>query len=403
MQFISRIFPTFGVSNIKLYYLLSIFLNGWFILPNWVFYFSQHISLAEIGIVEGVAVLIGLLMEVPSGALSDLLGKKRTIIFGSLVIIASCFALLQATEFMHFLIGNVLMFIGFSFHSGATEAFAYDSLVERKKEKSYDIVAARHTSLAIGASIISTFIGGFLYGIDPGFPFIAWIIFLSISVAVLLYAKEPLVDTVTFSTRTYILHLKEGVQTLFSARMHTYIAAIMGLAILVKLNQGMVRQATAGDFGFTGETFGYVLGFITLPAIWLSFSFDTLRRKWGEVGLLKGIMVAFITAFCIPFFYKNLLGGIGLFFLLNTIEKFAQPLTSVIINSRIDSKHRATTLSTLALFSQIPYTVLVIGFAYLTEPRSIHILYGAYFFISVILLYTVIKISTKVQKQEGIL
>ncbi len=90
-------------------------------------------------------------------------------------------------------------------------------------------------------------------------------------------------------------------------------------------------------------------------------------------------------------------------FLLNTIEKFAQPHISVIINSRIDSKHRATTLSTLALFSQIPYTILVLGFAYLTEPRSINILYGVYLFISVILLYAVIKISTKVQKQEGIL
>lgn len=393
MQTLLGLFPTFGVSNIRLYYLLSIFLNGWFILPNWVFYFSQHISLVEIGIVEGVAVLVGLLMEVPSGALSDLLGKKRTILFGSLVIIASCVLLLQATEFMHFLIGNVLMFIGFSFHSGATEAFAYDSLVEQKKAESYDVVAARSTSLAIGASIISTFIGGYLYGLNPGFPFVAWILFLCISVVILLFAKEPLVDTITFSTRSYLLHLKEGVQTLFSVRLQKYIFVIMGLAILVKLNQGMVRQATAGDFGFTGETFGYVLGVITIPAIWLSFSFDTLRNKWGEKGLLKGIIMAFILAFCIPFIFKNPIGGIGLFFLLNTIEKFAQPLTSVIINSRIDSKHRATTLSTLALFSQIPYTVLVLGFAYLTESRSINILYGAYFFISLLLLIAVVKIK----------
>lgn len=394
MQALFRLFPSFGVSNIRLYYLLSIFLNGWFILPNWVFYFSQHISLVEIGIVEGVAVLVGLLMEVPSGALSDLLGKKRTILFGSIVIITSCFLLLQATEFLHFLIGNVLMFIGFSFHSGATEAFAYDSLVEHKKADSYDVVAARSTSLAIGASIISTFIGGYLYGLNPGLPFVSWILFLCISVIVLLFAKEPQVDTITFSTHSYLLHLKEGVHTLFSTRLKKYIVVIMGLAIIVKLNQGMVRQATAADFRFTGETFGYVLGVITIPAIWLSFSFDTLRNKWGEKGLLKGIMVTFILAFCIPFIYKNPIGGVGLFFLLNTIEKFAQPLTSVIINSRIDSKHRATTLSTLALFSQIPYTILVLGFAYLTEPKYIGAIYSGYFILSVLLFIAVLKIKT---------
>lgn len=394
MQYIRRMFPSYGVPNIAIYYFLSIFLNGWFILPNWVFYFAQHISLVEIGIVEGVAVLVGLLMEVPSGALSDLLGKKRTILFGSLVIIVSCILLLQATEFIHFLLGNVLMFIGFSFHSGATEAFAYDSLVEHKKENSYDVVAARSTSLAIGASIVSTFVGGYLYGVNPGFPFVAWILFLSISVIILLFAKEPLVDSITFSTRSYLLHLREGVQTLFSVRLQKYIVVIMGLAILVKLNQGMVRQATAGDFGFTGETFGYVLAIITVPAIWLSFSFDRLRAKWGETGLLRIIMIAFIGAFCIPFIFKNPIGGIGLFFLLNTIEKFAQPLTSVVINSRIDSKHRATTLSTLALFSQIPYTILVLGFAQLTEPKYIGAIYSGYFILSVLLFIAVLKIKT---------
>jgi len=390
---LNRYFPTFNLKNIGIYYLLGIFLHGWFILPNWVFYFSKYITLTQIGIVEGVAILVGVLMEVPSGALSDLFGKKKTIIFGSLVIILSCVVLIYAREFTHFLIGNVLMFIGFAFHSGATEAFAYDSMVEKKLEKNYDVVVSRHTSISIAATVFSTFIGGYLYGLNPIYPFVAWIIFSAVSVVLLIFAIEPGIDIVKLNFRNYIRHLGEGTMILFGEKLKLYLVTILGIAIFIKLYQGIVRQAIAADFTFTGETFGYLLGLIMIPTTLLSFKFDVLRKRFGDYVLLIGITSVMFISFTFALLAKNVIVGASIFFLLMLAEKLSQPLISVIVNQRIDSKHRATTLSALSLFSQIPYILLVFGFAYLTELKNIRILYIIYLVISGAILLSTLRLK----------
>jgi hypothetical protein len=68
--------------------------------------------------------------------------------------------------------------------------------------------------------------------------------------------------------------------------------------------------------------------------------------------------------------------GALVFLLLMTTEKFAQPLISVIINDRVESKHRATTLSTVALLAQIPYILLMLMFAQIVESTTIRYLFA---------------------------
>ncbi|KKU44747.1 MAG: Quinolone resistance protein norA [Microgenomates group bacterium GW2011_GWA2_46_7] len=366
-----KMFPTFSLNNIKTYYWLGIFLNGWFILPNWVFFFRQHITQIQIGWVEGAAVLVGILMEVPSGALADLLGKKKTIIAGSLIIILACLVLINATSFTHFLIGNIMMFIGFSFQSGATEAFAYDSMKEKGTEQHYDVVAAKHTSLSIAATLFSTFVGGFLYSLAPEAPFYAWILFLSISIALLLYTTEPKIDTTRFSAKVYLTHLKEGVKTLFSHSLRNYLIPILMLPITIKLYQGLVRQSMAGYFGYTGETFGYLFALVSIPAIYLSFKYDLLRKFWSNKNILLFNLFSFMCAFFVASITQSLLWGGGVYLIINLTENIAKPLISSLINERIDSKHRATTLSTLSLVTQTPYIILVTFFAFMTEEVNL--------------------------------
>jgi MFS family permease len=362
-----KLFPTFGVKNISAYYLLAIFFNGWFIMPNWVFYFRQHISQIEVGWVEGAAILVGILMEVPSGALADLLGKKKTIIAGCLLIVISCTVLINASTFLNFLIGNILMFVGFSFQSGATEAFAYDSMKVEGKEQHYDTVVAKHTSLSIAATLFSTFVGGYLYSLAPEAPFYAWAVFMLISVALLLSTREPKIDSEHFSSRVYLDHLKEGVKTLFSQKLHNYLIPLLMLPITIKLYQGLVRQSMAGYFGYTGETFGYLFALISIPSIYLSFKYDLIRKYFSNKKILLFNLFSFMCAFFIASITNNIILGGGVYLIINLTENITKPLISSLINERIDSKHRATTLSTLALVSQVPYIILVSCFAFMTE------------------------------------
>jgi MFS family permease len=374
-----KLFPSFGVKNIALFYWITLFINGWFILPNWVFYYRQYISQTQVGVVEGVAVLIGILMEVPSGVFSDLLGKKNTIIVGSLLQLISCIILINAHEFTQFLIGNGTMFIGFAFQSGATEAFAYDALKEKGHADKYPDVIGKASSIVIAATLISTFVGGYLYGISPRAPFYAWIVFLTISIFFLWQTTEPAIETAKFNVKNYLMHLKEGTATLFNLRLRNYLVPLFTFAIFIKLYQGLVRQSTADYFGYTGETFGYLFAVISIPAIYMSFHFDKVRKFFKDKSLILLNLTVFVVAFFTAAMTKNMWIGAGYYLVINSVENIAKPLTSSIINERIDSKHRATALSTLALFSQIPYIILVLFFALMTEKQNLphlFVLYG---------------------------
>ncbi len=392
----NKLFPSFGVKNVQLYYLLGIFLNGWFILPNWVFYFRQHITTTQIGLVEGVAVLVGILVEVPTGVIADTLGKKRSLIVGSLFQILSCLVLINSTTFLHFLIGNILMFIGFSFHSGASEAFGYDSLKEKGREAHYDHVVGRYNSLSIAATLISTFIGGFLFSLNPTFPFYAWVIFLSMSLVVLSKTTEPKFDSKKFVIKEYLIHLKEGVLTLFGSQLHNYIIPLLSLPIIIKLYQGLVRQSMAGYFGFSGETFGYLFALVSVPAILFSFRYDQIRKYLGNKHFLILVLAGYSFIFGIAKTGSGLLVGGTIYLFINIFENLSRPLVSSIINERIDSKHRATTLSTLALITQIPYIFLVVFFANLTEEKNITILFSIY---SIIMFATLIYSYLFIKKE----
>ncbi len=389
-----KLFPNFSLQNISTYYWLAIFLNGWFIMPNWVFYFQQHITQREIGLVEGAAILVGIVMEIPSGALADLLGKKKTIIAGSLILISACLVLINATTLTHFFIGNILMFIGFSCQSGATEAFAYDSMKEKGQEKHYDVVVAKHTSLSLMATLFSAFMGGFLYRLSPEAPFYAWIVFLSLSVVALMTTTEPKIDSAHISAKVYLAHLKEGVRTLFGQNLQNYLIPILMLPITIKLYQGLVRQSMAGYFGYTGETFGYLFAVTSIPAIYLSFKYDLFRKYLSNKNILLLNLFSFLVAFFIASISRSLIWGAVVYLVINLTENIAKPLISSLINERIDSKHRATTLSTLSLVTQIPYIILVTFFAFTTEASHLPTLLSIYAVgLFLVLIYSVIFVK----------
>lgn len=357
---------------------MGIFLNGWFILPNWVFYFSRYISLTQIGIVEGVAVIAGILMEVPTGALADLVGKRKSVILGSIMIIISSLILINAHEFWMFLLGNSGMFFGFSFQNGATEAFAYDSLLEQNQADKYKSVAGRYGVIVTIMTVLTTFAGGWLYARMPEYTFYAWIGFELVAIGFTLLTREPMVTEKKFSAANYVNQLVDGAKALFGQKLLPFIVPVLGLPILIKLYQGLVRQSSGMYFGYTGETFGYLLALVMIPAVVASYKFEDLVKKFKEKRLLLLTLLAYLIGFVLAYLSNNFVVGGIVFLLLMTSEKVAQPLVSLIVNEHIESRHRATVLSTLSLFTQIPYVFLVMGFAWMTESRYIPYLYLIY-------------------------
>ncbi|MEO8581728.1 MAG: MFS transporter [Patescibacteria group bacterium] len=367
----SNLFPHSKLRNIRIFYLLSIFTNAWFALPNWMFLFNKYVTKPEIGFIDAFAILLGISLEIPTGLISDVFGKKRTLILGNTLLAMGSLTIAFSTTFSGFLIGNCITFVGFAFNSGSLEAFAYDSLVEKGKEKDYDQVVSKSTSLAIGMSFLSVFAGGFLFSIDARLPFLAATLTSVFCIPILFFSTEPVIDTEHVTVQNSLSKLRDGMTTIFSLRFRDILIPILVIVSLAKLHQGVVRQSMAAYYSFNGETFGYVLAITMIPALFIVSQFDKIRKKLGTQNLMMLTLGGYALLFLFGANTQGTIPGIAYFIVLMTWERVAYQIMTVSANERIASGHRATALSVLALISQVPYVVIMFFFASWTEPAQI--------------------------------
>ncbi len=111
------------------------------------------------------------LLEVPSGALADTIGRKRLLVFSAALMVLEMGVLLMAPKdggwllFALCLVNRILSGTSEAAASGADEAIAYDALPEEGRKEAWDEVLATTMRWRSAAFLIAMTLGGLLY--DP--------------------------------------------------------------------------------------------------------------------------------------------------------------------------------------------------------------------------------------------
>ncbi|MBT8330192.1 MAG: MFS transporter, partial [Desulfofustis sp.] len=126
----------FRILNIRLFIAFRVFFNARFYYPVFTILFLDYgLTIEQFSILNTVWAITIVCAEVPSGALADLLGRKRLLVLTSLLMIVelSVIAFVPITSmtiiFWAFLVNRVLSGLAEAMASGADEAIAYDSLI----------------------------------------------------------------------------------------------------------------------------------------------------------------------------------------------------------------------------------------------------------------------------------
>ena len=133
--------------NILVFKLNSFFKSSWPLLALAVVYFQQVTgSYAAALSVFSVTTIMQSLAEVPSGVVSDKIGRKRTMVLCSVFSLTGLFLFALAGE----LTMPVLLFVGAgcrgvadAFESGTDDALLYETMQELGRADEYDIVYSR--------------------------------------------------------------------------------------------------------------------------------------------------------------------------------------------------------------------------------------------------------------------
>ena len=93
-----------------------------------LFYIASKVSFTEFSIIMSVFALMTLILEIPSGAIADIIGRKKTLIIARFCYIIEIFLIAFYDGFYIFLIAKVISGIGVSLSSGTDQALLYDTL-----------------------------------------------------------------------------------------------------------------------------------------------------------------------------------------------------------------------------------------------------------------------------------
>lgn len=99
---------------------------------------ARGFSLTEIGIAEACFHLTSILMEIPSGVLADVFGRKKMLIVSAIMHIIGNIVMIASTNLVWVCISIAFHALNYNFTSGSGDALAYDTLKSGSQEKHYE-------------------------------------------------------------------------------------------------------------------------------------------------------------------------------------------------------------------------------------------------------------------------
>jgi len=353
--------------NILLSYVLAFLYHSWFWLGIWVFYYLRFTNYAGIGIVEAIMITLSIALEVPAGVLADMIGKKKTLFLAFLFCGISGIVFGFTTNFSMLILSVLLVSTGAACYSGTLEALQYDSLKDLRKEKIFDKVIANTNTISLIASAVCGVVGGFLYSILPGLPFIFVGIFQLAGIVVVFFIQEPKHDSVKFTFSSFLKNQIEGFKQLSKTkRIFSHTILLVGCGLFMVIASEMLDYVQGVEIGFQPSQFGIITAGMYICAAIVSQLVPIFHKYFSALSISKlSAMIVGITFLLSPML--GLISGAIVLTIRWSFESVFDGGTSLVINDNVDSQHRATTISTLRLLKNIPYAIVAYLFGIVME------------------------------------
>ncbi len=323
-----------------------------------LFYFYRGLNLAQISFLGAIVSLLIILLEIPTGMLSDIIGRKKTIILGLFSLILYGLIYLFAHNFFTFVVGIMFFAIAMALFSGCITAMVYDSLkIIKKEETAKKHLGNLRSAWVIGAvfipplaSYIAKDLLNYQFMILLGINLIGYILALIIAFTL----QEPGISKK--EGKKFSL-LKESFHQLMFNKSLLKLSFNQGLSfagILIFLS--LLWQPYFQKSGIPIEFFGWIFA---VSNILLFFLYRNVAHIEKYLGFKN---TAFFTSFFPGIFFilmalfTNLYLAILGLFISNILLQVRDPLFTDYKNQHIKSYSRATVFSIISMF----YSLIVI-------------------------------------------
>ena len=333
--------------NIKLYYWFQAFKEPLFWGPILITFIQavSSMSLSEIFIMESVVVALLIFLEVPTGALADLLGRKKTILLGAIFLMIDNFLFASASSPFMIWFANIVWTFGYSLISGADSAFLYDSLRVINKEGEYRRIRGQANALRLFLMAVCAISVGYLALVHIRLPIYLGSIFLLANVFITMFFHEPPVsDKQSIGFKNHWNLMK--ISVIFVAN-HKKIKWIIGYTVLL----GVISKIWFFTYNPYFEIvelpiiyFGWLFFVLNMVAALSSYWAGWISKKISDLNsIIIMILLLAVPIFLMGTFVTKL--AVLLILSQNFIRGYLDPFMTHFLHSYIESKNRATVIS----------------------------------------------------------
>jgi MFS family permease len=142
---------------------------------NTLFLLDAGLTLTEAFIANAAYTAGMVIFEVPTGVVADSAGRRVSFIIGAVTLLVTTTAYLGlwylGSAVGWWVLVSALIGLGFTFFSGATEAWLVDALAATGYEGSIDTVFGQGQTASGAATLVGTIAGGFLAQVSIGIPY----------------------------------------------------------------------------------------------------------------------------------------------------------------------------------------------------------------------------------------
>ena len=331
-----------------------------------LFMINQGFSFFEIGFLLAYREVLINLFEVPSGAIADLFGRRKAMMFSFLNYIVSFVIFYFSRTYFNFYIALLFFAAGEAFRTGTHKAIIADYLEINDRQNELNSYYGFTRSWSKIGSAVSMVIAAFLaiYYKDYRTVFLFSIIPYLLGMINFLYYPAFLDDVnEKASLHTTIQHLKNSFITVYKNKTLSYLIIINsvyeGLYKLIKdYIQPIIKFSIISipllmyldDFKRTTILITSIYVVIHLISAFGSIISDKVRKYLNSKGkstfiILLLISILILSLIFITLKFKYLGFAIILFIFYNLIENIWKPVIVSEISLQCENKNKATILS----------------------------------------------------------
>jgi len=346
-----------------------------------IFYRKNGITLFEIGLISSIFEISMLMFEIPTGYVADIFGRKLSVVcsFACFTIAGLTFAIYGTLT--GFILASIVQGIGYTFISGALQAWAVAIIKSNRQESSIQNVFTSGTQSRIAGFLIGSISGGCMGLAKMN---VVWMIYIGINIGAIFYAlakmKEQHCDE---SSESEDARPETGIKKMFktafansSDHFMTIIILLFAACIFYEFSMSPISEYWtvffAEDLHMPESVFGWVIAVSSILSIVIidpvNNFFQTRISNAGALVMISILLMAGIFLFGVSF---NPIMAIVVYIIYKILTGVYEPIRDTFVNAHIQDKYRATMLSVYNMAGSAGEVISGVGIGWVAQKFGI--------------------------------